>query len=366
MVRSPRDAGVSNHAGRARSAISLLSYAMAWACGEGGGVFLLRQNKIFGLAKSLLTAWVATAQAPVRSIPPEGRVATVTGTWDRMRWPRRCRGAKGVAGRKDREQSQRADDTTLTAPLRQASAASTREQPKDRQGRARTAKSCGPDARIRRQALAVRRSVQPDRRLSDRQGDGGNRARLPGENTKYAVSPSRREGRASGPPVVHPVCISCARTRVPAGARPSLRPLGHIEGGMMLKARTDYAARMRKCACRNQSAVGSVKRSAPTVFLNRYGLVGTSLTLLCHPTRLLCLLPFSPCGRRWREAPDEGSLSGHTTAWTTRGGNPSPVSPLSREPMQSIGVLENGGPNGRLCHPLPQGERGSENATRLL
>jgi hypothetical protein len=137
---------------------------------------------------------------------------------------RRCR-----AG--DREQSHRADDTALTASLRQASAASTREPPKDRQGRARTAKSCGPDARIRRQALAVRRSVQPDRRLSDRQGDGGNRARLPGESAKDAVNPSRREGRASGPPVVHPVCISCARTRVPAGARPSLRPLGLSRAG---------------------------------------------------------------------------------------------------------------------------------------
>src|SRR5258708_28015928 len=44
-------------------------------------------------------------------------------------------------------------------------------------------------------------------------------------------------------------------------------------------------------------------------------------------------LPFSPCGRRWREAPDEGSLSAER--------NPSPVRDASHR-----------------VHPLPQGVRG--------
>src|SRR3954466_16409868 len=37
---------------------------------------------------------------------------------------------------------------------------------------------------------------------------------------------------------------------------------------------------------------------------------------------------FSPCGRRWREAPDEGSRSANSTVRNARGSNPSPVSPL--------------------------------------
>src|SRR6187402_581464 len=43
-----------------------------------------------------------------------------------------------------------------------------------------------------------------------------------------------------------------------------------------------------------------------------------------------CTLSFSPCGRRWREAPDEGSFSTCETIRSDR--NPSPVSPLRGEP----------------------------------
>ena len=61
---------------------------------------------------------------------------------------------------------------------------------------------------------------------------------------------------------------------------------------------------------------------------------GIDLTSLCYKGRSCdrpFLFSFSPCGRRWREAPDEGSVSAET--------DPSPVF-ASRS------------------HPLPQGERG--------
>ncbi len=77
----------------------------------------------------------------------------------------------------------------------------------DMRGRARTNKSCGPDAR----GLCVKScgdvAVQPGARISHLHGDGGNSASLPGESTKDTLKPSRREGRAirrtCGPPRVH-------------------------------------------------------------------------------------------------------------------------------------------------------------------
>jgi hypothetical protein len=57
------------------------------------------------------------------------------------------------------------------------------------------------------------------------------------------------------------------------------------------------------------------------------------------------ILPFSPCGRRWREAPDEGSPSESTEFAET---DPSPVRDASHR-----------------VHPLPQGERGREHSASL-
>ena len=61
----------------------------------------------------------------------------------------------------------------------------------------------------------------------------------------------------------------------------------------------------------------------------------------------LCLLPFSPCGRRWRAAPDEGFLS--TRQVLSVETNPSPV---------SIALVA------RSIHPLPQGERGRKSCDK--
>src|SRR3984957_13784373 len=54
--------------------------------------------------------------------------------------------------------------------------------------------------------------------------------------------------------------------------------------------------------------------------------------------RQLCLLPFSPCGRRWREAPDEGYLTARSVFAEI---DPSPVCDAAHR-----------------SHPPPQGERG--------
>src|SRR4051812_15372769 len=54
------------------------------------------------------------------------------------------------------------------------------------------------------------------------------------------------------------------------------------------------------------------------------------------------LLPFSPCGRRWREAPDEGSLSANSSERCLRGDNPSPGFAFAKPPSPTGGEgLEN-------------------------
>jgi hypothetical protein len=137
---------------------------------------------------------------------------------------RHCRAASAVSNRF-------APTTRRRQRLRMASGVSTRQHSKSQRRRARTNKSCGPDAR----GLCVKscgdEAARPGARISYPQGDGGNSASLPGESTKDTLKPSRREGRAirrtCGPPRVH---FYGARTlRVPAGARPSLRPF--LEGG---------------------------------------------------------------------------------------------------------------------------------------
>src|SRR3954453_10475757 len=126
------------------------------------------------------------------------------------------------------------------------SGASTRQLPKSQRGRARTNKSCGPDAR----GLCVKScgdvAVQPGARISHLHGDGGNSASLPGESTKDTLKPSRREGRAirrtCGPPRVH---FSRART---CGCQPAPGlPSALVSTRVMRsgKTRAERAARSR-------------------------------------------------------------------------------------------------------------------------
>jgi hypothetical protein len=110
--------------------------------------------------------------------------------------------------------------------LRLAPTVSTHQPPDVQRRRARTEKSCGPDARSWRQAL--RRLLAPTGAIATtiREGDGGNRARLTGEITKEAVK-TIRAGKAGRPGFAfdHPVCMSRARiagaSRRPAFPAPS-------------------------------------------------------------------------------------------------------------------------------------------------
>ncbi|MGY4333639.1 hypothetical protein ACVWWG_008056 [Bradyrhizobium sp. LB7.2] len=177
----------------------------------------------------------------------KGRIAIVTNRGlgsdgrDGVGRNRHCRAASAVSNRF-------APTTRRRQRLRMASGVSTRQHSKSQRRRARTNKSCGPDAR----GLCVKscgdEAARPGARISYPQGDGGNSASLPGESTKDTLKPSRREGRAirrtCGPPRVH---FYGARTlRVPAGARPSLRPF--LEGGASGRTRAKCAARMRTLA----------------------------------------------------------------------------------------------------------------------
>jgi len=97
---------------------------------------------------------------------------------------------------------------------------------------------------------AVMPAARPGPRIGHLQGDGGNSATLPEESTKDTVK-TIRAGKAGRPatPVVHPVCIFVAHgSRVPAGARPSLRPCLH-EGDTRSKTRAKRAAGMRSRVC---------------------------------------------------------------------------------------------------------------------
>jgi hypothetical protein len=86
-------------------------------------------------------------------------------------------------------------------------------------------------------SLVVMCAAQPGARTSHPQGDGGNSASLPGESATYAV-PTTAQGRPGCPGYTcMPLCKFLTATshsgpRVPAGSRPSLRPLS-IEGEEM-------------------------------------------------------------------------------------------------------------------------------------
>jgi len=113
-----------------------------------------------------------------------------------QRWTRRRRARSALQGGFGCEQwpsCLRHGADSVFAWLRARAHASTRS---DMRGRARTNKSCGPDAR----GLCVKScgdvAARPGARISHLHGDGGNSASLPGESTKDTLKPSRREGRA--------------------------------------------------------------------------------------------------------------------------------------------------------------------------
>ena len=165
-----------------------------------------------------------------RAIPPATRAfrdrhETRAG----MRWPRRRRRARLVAGRTSREQPPARYDTALTAFLFGLDGERTPAVGDCGRECARTEKSCGPDAR----GLCVKScgDVAANRRAhqSSVGATGAIVHRSPRRARRTPFKPSRRE-RPGDPHTCRP---SRARSPahaglwVPAGARPSLRPCSH-------------------------------------------------------------------------------------------------------------------------------------------
>jgi len=165
-----------------------------------------------------------------RAIPPATRAfrdrhETRAG----MRWPRRRRRARLVAGRTFREQPPARYDTALTAFLFGLDGERTPAVGDCGRECARTEKSCGPDAR----GLCVKScgDVAANRRAhqSSVGATGAIVHRSPRRARRTPFKPSRREGRATGTPVVRPVRV-LQHTR-DCGCQPapglSLRPCSH-------------------------------------------------------------------------------------------------------------------------------------------
>ena len=165
-----------------------------------------------------------------RPSPPKGRSYVVSSAGWELRWTQAALKAElAHAGR---------DDLVSMARARNR-----------RTAHLRTAKPCGPGRRCYGQALAKRLARQPVRWRESRWGDGGKKELGSGESTAYGPS-NHRAGKAwfRLPCVspVHCVCICSARgsLRVPAGARPSLRPCVR-EGEDNSITRAHHAARTR-------------------------------------------------------------------------------------------------------------------------
>ncbi|MET4273053.1 hypothetical protein ABIB68_002375 [Bradyrhizobium sp. F1.2.2] len=115
----------------------------------------------------------------------------------------------------------------------------------------------------------VMRAARPGARISDLRGDGGNSASLPGESTKYTVN--HRAGKAGRlADLWSTPCAFLWRTdlRVPAGARPSLRPC-YREGDATRQSSGGYAARMRRRVLRRKCKLMVSESSSSSVNCER-------------------------------------------------------------------------------------------------
>jgi hypothetical protein len=162
---------------------------------------------------------------PRHPVPQRGAFHDRREAWCGMRWTRRCR----------------------HAPWRMDERRSSPAKPFGGEGRLRTAKSCGPDARI-----AGVKSAE----LSA--GDGVKKLRFTRESAIYAVKPLRGEGRSVS---AEPVC-SCAfllmhiahETAGAARTRSSPRPLLRGACALCLK-REQTICKTRAKVCRENAKV---------------------------------------------------------------------------------------------------------------
>jgi hypothetical protein len=191
----------------------------------------------------------------------EGRSCVVTFREPGLRWTRQRRARKcGQGGLLSVSPRLRVDERRCQVRLASILPAMS-TTPGD------NAVSSEPCVRQNRVVLAVVATVKPWRRRHSRQparcprlslGRGRpTGTRLPGE---HGIS---RKATAQGRPsdwlhlyaAVRFPCATLSRSgpRVPAGTRPSLRPLGQ-EGGEISKARAQCAARMRKRVCESNAS----------------------------------------------------------------------------------------------------------------
>ena len=93
-----------------------------------------------------------------------------------------------------------------------ASTASARQPPGSQRGRARTAKSCGPDARRLASSLCGDVAARPGPRIGSRKATGARVHRSPRRARRTPLKPSA-QGRpgCSGSPVFRPVRVFCTR-----------------------------------------------------------------------------------------------------------------------------------------------------------
>ncbi|MBB4428494.1 hypothetical protein GGD66_007081 [Bradyrhizobium sp. CIR48] len=166
----------------------------------------------------------------------------------------------------------------------------------------RTAKSRGPGCRCYSQAL--RRCAEPDRakRAAIREVTEASRNSSPGRARHRPSNIAQGRPDVSASPV-DPLCIACAshRTtdpRVPAGARPSLRPF--VEGAMRsAKLGRNRREEVKTCLQHTTGVVGWAKRlvrhssksdggSVPTPLVPRLNLVGTARCAFAYLRHRVC------------------------------------------------------------------------------
>ena len=117
--------------------------------------------------------------------------------------------------------------------------------------------------------------------------------------------------------------------------------------------------------CETVSASLRAQRRNPPLRLPRYGLLRCARNdgerILNHTIAPCTLHSFSPCGRRWRgRSPRrmKGLYRRRQTPHPSRCRFASIADAKHRRPFLSTAA------DGRLCHPLPQGERGAPSACR--
>ncbi|MBB4261488.1 hypothetical protein GGD64_005538 [Bradyrhizobium sp. CIR3A] len=214
----------------------------------------------------------------------------------------------------------------------------------------RTAKSRGPGCRCYSQAL--RRCAEPDRakRAAIREVTEASRNSSPGRARHRPSNIAQGRPDVSASPV-DPLCIACAshRTtdpRVPAGARPSLRPF--VEGAMRsAKLGRKCREEVKACLQHTTGVVGWAKRlvrhssksdggSVPTHLVPRLNLVGTARCAFAYPTAPCLPHTLGVIARAGASGIREGVRAPSPRMWRDRiGSTKNPLSTVRRSTLMN-------------------------------